>query len=147
MLFQTTTFTANELLQIVLQRQDPWYWLLAIGFEYIMPVLPYALIFHSFNYNYYETFACIVCCEDIWREGDLNTTEESPGKAYWQYLIRWQLLMTQNVIHFRLSFKLNIKKIVHNSQTPPSLDIFVTSCLGNTALENIFLITSQESRI
>lgn len=60
-----------------------------LAFEYIMPVLPYALIFHFFNYNYYETFARIVCCEDIWCKGDLNTTEESPWKAYWQYLIRW----------------------------------------------------------
>lgn len=100
MLFHTTTFTVNELLQIVHGIGCQ-----LLAFEYIMPVLPYALIFHSFNYNYYETFARTVCCEDIWHEGDLNTTEEAPGKAYWQYLFRWQLLMTQNVIHFRLSFK------------------------------------------
>lgn len=95
----TTTFTANELLQIVLQRWDPCntcsvYLVLAFENTMNIPCLYHHMLWW-FKFPVLFTLSIkitmkrlLVECAMRTFEGDLNLAEEAAVKAYWQYLFR-----------------------------------------------------------
>lgn len=121
-----------------------WYWLLAVGFWIYHACIAIYSDFTVFQLQLlWNLCSYSVLIRIFGRKDTLTQRKQQQGKptdsACLDDSYSWSRMF---IIHFRLSFKLNIKKSLCTIlRLPFSLDIFVTSCLGNTAVANIFLIT------